>query len=732
MSETKGTTEIADSGSIAATNGDGVGRSLPVPADRTDAIRAVIYGGSVSKAQVDHDYNNEPAFAELVKDQQDSQAEREGVAKLAPSGKAGVQEVETQQSRSPQDALEATNRMFVAGGALLPPYDPAELVHLFEHSNSLRQNVDAYVTNIDGYGHKFEPTINMESDDLNEQIKMAMFQDDVIAGVTKPTMPTEAQVEAKVKEITQEMAVEKIKLEFFFQNSVNNESFVTHRSKTRQDQEIAGNAYWEVLRDTEGNIAQFMLVSAHTVRLMPQGPELVSVEQNVQATAITFTKRVSRRRFRTFVQVFGGIRVYFKEFTDPRIISALSGRAWDSIEAMRKEEGPQAREANELLHFSIYNTRSPYGVPRWIGALLAVLGSRQAEEVNFLYFDNKSIPPLVMMVQGGRVSDKTVKKIEDFIENDIKHRKNFHKILVLEAEPATTAAGPEHTGRMKIELKPLTQAIHNDALFQGYDKENIHKVGQSFRLPPLLRGDSRDFNRATALAVLKFTEQQIFAPERNKFDDMMNRLVLADLGICYFRFKSMSPKTTDPEDAAKVVERLAKIGALVPRDIRTLAEDILNTDLKRIDEPWMDIPLPLATSGRIAELLEGPGDLFDPGSGTSTKTPLGGGKPGTGEDEAAAKSILASITGGAGALGAAQDTKLQRVPSPAAAAKSASDLIRVRDTLKRAELAAREQEVAKAEFAQLKDEVEPNGEPTIIEVPRADWDRFGLVPDDEG
>jgi hypothetical protein len=41
-------------------------------------------------------------------------------------------------------------------------YDPEALCLLMEHANSLRQNVDAYATNIDGFGHRLEPAIDFE------------------------------------------------------------------------------------------------------------------------------------------------------------------------------------------------------------------------------------------------------------------------------------------------------------------------------------------------------------------------------------------------------------------------------------------------------------------------------------------------------------------------------------------------------------------------------------------
>ena len=61
------------------------------------------------------------------------------------------------------------------------------------------------------------------------------------------------------------------------------------------------------------------------------------------------------------------------------------------------EADPEDGPATELLHFALHSPRSPYGVPRWIGNLLSVLGSRQMEEVNYLYFSNKSVPPLALL-----------------------------------------------------------------------------------------------------------------------------------------------------------------------------------------------------------------------------------------------------------------------------------------------------------------------------------------------
>jgi capsid portal protein len=60
-------------------------------------------------------------------------------------------------------------------GAVAPPYDPETLCLLLENSNSLRQNIDAYVTNIDAFGHRFEPVIDLDADDADQRIANAMY-----------------------------------------------------------------------------------------------------------------------------------------------------------------------------------------------------------------------------------------------------------------------------------------------------------------------------------------------------------------------------------------------------------------------------------------------------------------------------------------------------------------------------------------------------------------------------
>lgn len=525
-------------------------------------------------------------------------------------------DVEPSKVKQPEDDLR-DDKVFERAGSLAPPYDPLVLCKLFEHSNSLRQNVDAYTVNIDGNGHRFEPVIDLDADDAEEQVRDAMFlerltEEEAAGGSLNvhpsdgiaPDFPADEEVEERLESMRDEMRLEKAKLDAFFRFCCVDESFISLRTKTRADREIMGNGYWEVLRNASGEPAQFSYVPAFTVRLLPLDKELVEVAQKVKRAPLTFEEITVRRRFRRYVQVFEGKKVYFKEFGDPRVVSARSGRVFRDRSAMEREEGVDDQpvvEASEIIHFAIHSPRTAYGIPRWIGTLLAVLGSRQSEEVNFLYFENKSVPPMAILVSGGRLTADSTKKIESFIENRIKGRTNFHKVMVIEAEPAEGAALDNASGRMKIEIVPLTMAQQQDALFQKYDERNIDKVGMAFRLPRLLRGDIRDFNRATAEAAMEFAETQVFAPEREAFDWLINRRLLSELGIKFWSFASNAPTTHNPLDLAEIVASLVKESILTPEEARELAKGIFNRDFKKIDEVWTKIPPELLKAGILPE-----------------------------------------------------------------------------------------------------------------------------------
>jgi PBSX family phage portal protein len=512
-------------------------------------------------------------------------------------------EQQSSDSESPFSVLGSSD-------AIEPPYDPEKLCRVYEHSSSLRQNVDAYKTNIDGFGHIFEPVVQLKEAGARDAVSDAIYleraqaaKEGVLGALGLAGPPTDEEVTAKIEELRYMMRVERAQIESFFNSCVAEESFTSLRRKTREDLEVTGNGYWEVIRSDAGAISQFAHMPSRSVRVMKTKGSASPITQQVRLGLLTFRSETFKRRFRRYVQASADETIYFKEFGDPRVVSSSTGASFETVEQMKAIE-PNAEPANEVFHFKIHSLKnSAYGVPRWIGNLLSVLGSRSAEEVNLAYFDNKSIPPMAILVSGGRLGEESVKRLESWVETQLKGRKNFHKILVIEAETTAGSIGlADNSGAMRVEIKTLTDAQLKDGLFLAYDAANLDKVGMGFRLPRLLRGDIRDFNRASAEAALDFAESQVFVPERNDFDFAMNRFILPCFGIRYWTFKSNGPRLSDAQSWGDMIVKLHNSGVLTPADARELtSKKVLASELPIIEADWTKQPIALTIAGVQAD-----------------------------------------------------------------------------------------------------------------------------------
>ncbi len=505
---------------------------------------------------------------------------------------------------------DAAGSVFSGTGGVTPPYDAESLGQIFEDSALLRPNVDAYVQNVDGSGHQFEAEIDPDADDADDKIRAAIRVEKMrsvhwriaAAGAELELFePTDAELFERKERLRRLMAFEKARLEAFFEYCCRQESFPSLRMKTRQDLEVTGNGAWEVLRDVMGDIVEFVGIPFYTLRLLPLDKEFTEYKISVKITPVSYEERKAQKRFRKFVQVIDGQTTVFKELGDPRFVSRKNGRVFQNKAEWEAhvQRHPDDGLATELLHFKIYSSSSPYGVPRWVGALTEVLGARAASEVNHSYFDNKAVPPLAILVSGGRLRRENVKELEDHIKNEIKGRQNFHKPLLLEAVSADKpgSPNPSDAAKIKIQLVPLMNAAQmKDALFMGYTTQSKQLVREQFRNPPIMVGDSKDYNRATSDNAMLVGENQVYATPRQGFDDIINRTILPDLGITTYRFKSKSIVSKNAEQLSKQVEGWTREGILTPEEARLFAQEVFGVTLKRIDDVWVTQPWPLTRS----------------------------------------------------------------------------------------------------------------------------------------
>ncbi len=311
-------------------------------------------------------------------------------------------------------------------------------------------------------------------------------------------------------------------------------------------------------------------------------------------------EKIVKKRFRRFVQRVGNKVVYFKEYGDPRNISSIDGKVIPN--SMLLEAKSKGIIANPIYHFKIKSNRSPYGIPRYIGNLFSIYGSRAADEINFVTFQNNNIPSMLVMVSNGQLTDESIGRLQEFVDTKIKGSNNRSSFLIVEAEPAEEA--PINPGTMKLDIKDLSNIQTDDQLFQNYDKNNADKIRRCFRLPTIFVGRSEDINRSTAQTARKLADEQIFTPEREDFDRFMNRMLITEFDMKYHTFKSNSANVTNDEDLVKILSSAEKTGGMTPNTSREILSDILNRELPRYSSEDVDFNPDIPLSLTLVELAK--------------------------------------------------------------------------------------------------------------------------------
>jgi len=507
----------------------------------------------------------------------------ENVKKRIESGKTQTQHEDPFQSLAAiEDIIE-------------PPFDMLALTMLPEQSSELYQCIEAMKINIEGFGHRQKS--RFRADD-----------------------PKVKDAEPVPEPLRLESEKERVYLLNFFEYATE-ESFIEFRKRLRQDLETTGNAYFEVIRNVKNEIQSFKHVPSHQMRLSRQEDNLTEYDRPILELQIDGSIKIKKvkqwKRFRRFVQCTQFYQTttvtttfqkrWFKEFGDPRVLHYETG------EYLGSEEGPtfikQEHRANEIIHLKLYSSRSPYGLPRTIGNLLSIFGDRASEEINYTTFRNNNIPSMLIMCSGGQITEGTVDRLESFVESTIQGSDNYSKFLIIEGEPDKEFG--DEAGQLRLTAQPLTKEQHNDALFQKYSENNQDKIRRVFRLPPIFVGRSDDYTRATAEASRRLADEQVFAPERDEFDKLVNRMIYPEMGIKYFRFKTYSPNTTDSEQLVKILAGAEKTGGMTPRIARMVLTDILNQDIQ--DDFQDDFPMDVPFSLTMAEAVKNKADPSEPG-----------------------------------------------------------------------------------------------------------------------
>jgi len=488
-----------------------------------------------------------------------------------------------------------------------PPFHPGVLEQLALNNSSLLQLINAMEVNIDGTGWELIPrdTFKME-----EEIKEDTGLDTEQAETAKGLFQVES--ERQEKEFQEEIDQQMEGLEGFFNEPWPGRSWTTVRRKLRVDMETTGNAYLEVMRNATGEIVFARHVDTKLMRLVRLDDPIV-VNKEIERGGLKVTVPVSLRERRYVEQVGGGALVprfttqqfgtadpnssgttldsrrlftsqgtrivYFREFGSSRDLDM-----WTGIWAGPAVEIPMERRATEMMHFTVKKSpRTPYGLPRWINNLPSVLGSRKAEEFNLAFFRSGGVPPLLITIAGGQMSERTREALDQKMNNSNPASK--HQAVILEI---TGTGMMDKQNKVQVNVERFGSEKMQDALFLKYGASTANNIRESFRLPPLFIGDPDAHNFATAKASYLVAEAQVFQPERDEFDEIVTMMLLRNMpNGDRFRFRSLPLVIDDADSQIKCIEIVADNSLVDGAQLVDALNKVCNLDF-RFDQDTSD------------------------------------------------------------------------------------------------------------------------------------------------
>lgn len=441
-----------------------------------------------------------------------------------------------------ENSVQLTEQeVYNSGDWITPPNDLRGLRNLVKHSTILPQCIRAYKNNIAGFG------IGVRYKDDTEET---------------PEMAAEF---TRAEEIIELLNIEQDTKEVF-------EDVVEAR-------ETYGIAYLEVIRNVADEVVQIDFIKE-----TPSIRKTKPLEPYIPTVYYHHGQQIERKkRYCKYKQEIGGDTVYFKEFGDPRIMDRRDGKYLKDGETL-----DLAYQANEILEFTIGT--EPYGEVRWIGQVLGVDGSRKAEGLNNNYFDNGRHTPLMIMIEGGTLTDESFEKLQQYM-NDIKGEAGQHAFIILETESTDGRTDFDQSEKPKVEIKDLANILQKDELFQGYLDNNRRKVQSSFQLPDLYVGYTTDFNRATAQTAQEVTEEQVFQPERKSLAWAINNRLLNGYQFKYVECYFLEPDISNPDDLYKLLTVCNNAGGLTPNKAKQIIYEAYGETAEDYPEEWGDVPL---------------------------------------------------------------------------------------------------------------------------------------------
>lgn len=455
-----------------------------------------------------------------------------------------------------------------------PPYNPHQLASYLErnetHAVAVRKKSRWEV----GFGFDIVPAQGLDVDEADDQqraVAESFWRGRDSEWLTGPNQSAEPTTPEEVKELA------------------------------RQDYHGEGWLALEVLTDNEGRPVGLAHVPAPTVRVrrpqsrydQPRHPETGNFVGGEDAHLAS----------RGYVQKRDGQRRYFGEFGDryrgvdvevvggegddpPQVRYEMPGENEDEQPIfVDRETGDVAtgsaqaldnEPANELIFVrNPFPTEQDYGIPDWVSAIRTMAADEAAKDYNRDFFQNDTIPRLVVKVTGGELSEQSRRDLQKMLDGV---REESHRAVILEVEKFAQKLDED----VEIELDPIGQGISEEMDFRLFREKNEHEIAKVHEVPPILIGVTSTSNRSNSQEQVRDFAMNVVQPEQHKFAERLYQTIhqvalgVTDWTIEYELRGADAPK----EDASIARQKISAVRGAIPIDraLEMIGEEPLPDD----------------------------------------------------------------------------------------------------------------------------------------------------------
>ncbi|ANO57604.1 hypothetical protein [Vibrio phage vB_VhaS-a] len=427
-----------------------------------------------------------------------------------------------------------------AGTIIVPKFNPVLLASFAEESSSLAPCVAAMEVNIDGTGFDIVPT--NEKDWKDNDGNETSYEDD--------------------KEYQSLLDL--------FEHPYPNENLITIRRKIRRDMEQTGSGALEVMLANDGTVLYLRYLDAKYLRLIEYDDSDFELFQNKIMRNGREINAPLKMRKRRYIYQKGKTTRYLKELGAQRHLDAKTGQ-W----AAQGSGVSLANRASAVIHFKVdKDANDEYALPRWISKVRSMKGEIEAENLNLSYFENGGIPPVIIFLQNGKVADGSINSLNAALSGRAGAK---NKGVVVETE--STGGSLDKESKVDIKVERFSSEQTKDIMFGGFLDRCGKDVKGAYRLPQLFLGKSEDYNYATAYASILVAEAQVFRPERDEFDDIINQRIVSGI-TNKFMFKSRPLSVIDTDTKLKMINDLLTRRAITNEEAVRLANLIADFEIQ--------------------------------------------------------------------------------------------------------------------------------------------------------